>query len=254
MICFRNIQYSYNGNIFSIITIITILYISTIQSIILAQSPQVIFDNYLKNYGERKGLDKVSSLTMSGTVYDSQSNKFYQINYYKRIPGLYRYERIEGSDTTFVCYDGIKGCIGSVPERPAITHLSKLLQSNGKKFTTESLINDYLEIGEKTLLKKVITTDSCQLYELEYSINNTNKYFYIDIVNYFLFREITIDKMQNTQLMVDYGNYKKIQDLYLPFSIKETHTKNGIITDYSLKNYSEIVLNKEIKDALFKCP
>lgn len=220
---------------------------------IYAQTAESIHNEYLGNYGNKSVIDSIYSVFLSGEGFDSQTKESYTLNVYKQLPLFSCYERIVYSDTTYFIFDGQKSCIGSKPERHAITILNRLFASNQSYFRIDQLFNEYVYVGKQCMFMGIVTENNTEFYRLDYKDEKFAKFFLIDTLTNNLVKESTLNIISNAKTETVYSDFQIIQNIKMPMQEFSQHSIDGRSTSTSTIKFKSVIFNKNIDKQKFLC-
>lgn len=227
----------------------------------IAQDLNVIYKKHIESLGGAEKIQKVATVTMFGMSFNEWNRSNTKSITYRSLPNLSRHEDIKGEDTTFACFDGHHNCIGSKPERSAITRIAQMQKENAKTVKpSEGLVSRLILFeGQKGNVIPV-KTDSCVVYEITFEDDVQKDIFYIDSNHFFIQKHTFIQRHLVSGKLVSYSSthvysdYKAIEGIYFPTKViswLETDERPFLRTT---TKYIDIKLNDPLDPALFRCP
>lgn len=216
-----------------IILIATIL----ITTIFSAQTAKQIIDKNIENTGGLTNWKLLNSIILQGKVILGVNDE-YPMRIYQQRPNLTKTVVYVGNKENVIeGFDGKKGYV--------MNYVVNKLQVQ-KDYVVESFDTDYLDFENKgftaqVLGKEKVGDKDCYKVELTKNVNKTIYFF--DVQNYYLLKEVKKDET----LM--YSDFKKVNNLVMPFKLESTSTKKD--GDYVMILY-KIEVNKAFPANTFK--
>ena len=222
---------------------------------VTAQDLATIFKKHIENLGGAEKLQKVTTVTMTGTAINEWNGAAEKAISYRKVPYLSRYEGIIGTDTTFACFDGQKSCLGSKPERPAISRIAQMQKENTKVVKpNEGVVSNFLLFEGQHGNVTAIQTDSCIVYEVTFEDSMQVGRFYIDSKHFFIQKHTLLYKEVGSNSIQLYENYREFDGIFFPTKIISWLELDGYDFARKTSEYTTIKLNKALDTALFRCP
>ena len=216
-----------------------VLLIATIliTTIFSAQTAKQIFDKNIENTGGITQWKLLNSIVLQGKVILGVDDE-YPMRIYQQRPNLTKTVVYVGNKENVIeGYDGKNGY--------AMNYVVNKLQIQ-KDYVVENFDTDYLDFESKgftaqVLGKEKVGDKDCYKVELTKNVNKTVYYF--DVQNFYLLKEVKKDET------LVYSDYKKVNNLIMPFKIESsTPKKEG---DYVMILY-KIEVNKAFPANTFK--
>ena len=216
-----------------------VLLIATIliTTIFSAQTAKQIFDKNIENTGGITQWKLLNSIVLQGKVILGVDDE-YPMRIYQQRPNLTKTVVYVGNKENVIeGYDGKNGY--------AMNYVVNKLQIQ-KDYVVENFDTDYLDFESKgftaqVLGKEKVGDKDCYKVELTKNVNKTIYYF--DVQNFYLLKEVKKDET------LVYSDYKKVNNLIMPFKIESsTPKKEG---DYVMILY-KIEVNKAFPANTFK--
>ncbi len=216
-----------------------VLLIATIliTTIFSAQTAKQIFDKNIENTGGITQWKLLNSIVLQGKVILGVDDE-YPMRIYQQRPNLTKTVVYVGNKENVIeGYDGKNGY--------AMNYVVNKLQIQ-KDYVVENFDTDYLDFESKgftaqVLGKEKVGDKDCYKVELTKNVNKTIYYF--DVQNFYLLKEVKKDET------LVYSDYKKVNNLIMPFKIESsTPKKEG---DYVMILY-KIEINKAFPANTFK--
>lgn len=216
-----------------------VLLIATIliTTIFSAQTVKQIFDKNIENTGGITQWKLLNSIVLQGKVILGVDDE-YPMRIYQQRPNLTKTVVYVGNKENVIeGYDGKNGY--------AMNYVVNKLQIQ-KDYVVENFDTDYLDFESKgftaqVLGKEKVGDKDCYKVELTKNVNKTVYYF--DVQNFYLLKEVKKDET------LVYSDYKKVNNLIMPFKIESsTPKKEG---DYVMILY-KIEINKAFPANTFK--
>jgi hypothetical protein len=216
-----------------------VLLIATIliTTIFSAQTAKQIFDKNIENTGGITQWKLLNSIVLQGKVILGVDDE-YPMRIYQQRPNLTKTVVYVGNKENVIeGYDGKNGY--------AMNYVVNKLQIQ-KDYVVENFDTDYLDFESKgftaqVLGKEKVGDKDCYKVELTKNVNKTVYYF--DVQNFYLLKEVKKDET------LVYSDYKKVNNLIMPFKIESsTPKKEG---DYVMILY-KIEINKAFPANTFK--
>ena len=216
-----------------------VLLIATIliTTIFSAQTAKQIFDKNIENTGGITQWKLLNSIVLQGKVILGVDDE-YPMRIYQQRPNLTKTVVYVGTKENVIeGYDGKNGY--------AMNYVVNKLQIQ-KDYVVENFDTDYLDFESKgftaqVLGKEKVGDKDCYKVELTKNVNKTVYYF--DVQNFYLLKEVKKDET------LVYSDYKKVNNLIMPFKIESsTPKKEG---DYVMILY-KIEINKAFPANTFK--
>jgi hypothetical protein len=204
---------------------------------IFAQTAKEIIDKNIELSGGLTNWKLLNSVLLQGRVILGVKDE-YPIKIYQQRPNLTKTViTIGGKDMAIEGYDGTKGY--------AMNYATNKVQEY-PEYVAESFDNDFIDwenkgFDAKYLGKEKIGNIYCHKVELTKNVNKNLYYF--DTKSYMLLREIKKDET------LDYSEYKKIGNFFMPFRIESSSTKKD--GDYVML-LNRIDINKVFPSNIFK--
>ena len=208
-----------------------------ITTIFSAQTAKQIFDKNIENTGGLTNWKLLNSIVLQGKVILGVNDE-YPMRIYQQRPNLTKTVVFVGNKENII--EGFDGKNGY-----AMNYVVNKLQIQ-KDYIPESFDTDYLDFESKgftaqVLGKEKVNDRDCYKVELTKNVNKTVYYF--DVQNFYLLKEVKKDET------LIYSDYKKVNNLILPFRIESsTPKKEG---DYVMVLY-KIEINKAFPANTFK--
>lgn len=216
-----------------IFLIVTIL----LTTLFSAQTAKQIFDKNIENTGGLTNWKLLNSIVLQGKVILGVNDE-YPMRIYQQRPNLTKtVVYVSNKENVIEGYDGKNGY--------AMNYVVNKLQIQ-KDYIPESFDTDYLDFENKgftaqVLGKEKVNDRDCYKVELTKNVNKTIYYF--DAQNFYLIKEVKKDET------LVYTDYKKVNNLVMPFRIESsTPKKEG---DYVMILY-KIEVNKAFPANTFK--
>ena len=216
-----------------IILIATIL----ITTLFSAQTAKQIIDKNIEITGGLTQWKLLNSIVLQGKVILGVDDE-YPMRIYQQRPNLTKTVVYVGNKENVIeGYDGKNGY--------AMNYVVNKLQIQ-KDYVVENFDTDYLDFESKgftaqVLGKEKVGDKDCYKVELTKNVNKTIYYF--DVQNFYLLKEVKKDET------LVYSDYKKVNNLIMPFKIESsTPKKEG---DYVMILY-KIEINKAFPANTFK--
>ena len=208
-----------------------------ITTIFSAQTAKQIFDKNIENTGGLTNWKLLNSIMLQGKVILGVDDE-YPMRIYQQRPNLTKTVVYVGNKENVIeGYDGKNGY--------AMNYVVNKLQVQ-KDYVVEGFDTDYLDFENKGFTAQVLGKEKvgdrdCYKVELTKNVNKTIYYF--DVQNFYLLKEV---KKEETLV---YSDYKKVNNLIMPFKIESsTPKKEG---DYVMILY-KIEVNKAFPANTFK--
>ena len=208
-----------------------------ITTIFSAQTAKQIFDKNIENTGGLTNWKLLNSIVLQGKVILGVNDE-YPMRIYQQRPNLTKTVVFVGNKENII--EGFDGKNGY-----AMNYVVNKLQIQ-KDYIPESFDTDYLDFENKgftaqVLGKEKVNDRDCYKVELTKNVNKTIYYF--DVQNFYLLKEVKKDET------LIYSDYKKVNNLIMPFRIESsTPKKEG---DYVMVLY-KIEINKAFPANTFK--
>lgn len=208
-----------------------------ITALLSAQTPKQIFDKNIENTGGVTQWKLLNSIMLQGKVILGVNDE-YPMRIYQQRPNLTKTVVFVGNKENVIeGYDGKNGY--------AMNYVVNKLQVQ-KDYVVENFDTDYLDFESKgftaqVLGKEKVGDKDCYKVELTKNVNKTVYFF--DVQNFYLLKEVKKDET------LTYSDYKKVNNLMMPFKIESaTPKKEG---DYVMILY-KIEVNKAFPANTFK--
>ena len=208
-----------------------------ITTIFSAQTAKQIFDKNIENTGGLTNWKLLNSIVLQGKVILGVNDE-YPMRIYQQRPNLTKTVVFVGNKENII--EGFDGKNGY-----AMNYVVNKLQIQ-KDYVVENFDTDYLDFESKgftaqVLGKEKVGDKDCYKVELTKNVNKTVYYF--DVQNFYLLKEVKKDET------LVYSDYKKVNNLIMPFKIESsTPKKEG---DYVMILY-KIEINKAFPANTFK--
>lgn len=187
--------------------------VMVVSCLINAQTAKEIIEKNIELSGGLTNWKLLNSVVLQGKV-TLGINDEYPIKIYQQRPNLTKTViTINKKETAVEGYDGKKGY--------AMNYATNKLQEY-PNYIAESFDNDFIDwenkgFEAKYLGKEKIGESYCHKVELTKNVNKTIYYF--DTKNYMLLKEA------KTEETLDYGDYRKVGALLMPFRLQSTSQK-----------------------------
>ena len=216
-----------------------VLLIATIliTTIFSAQTAKQIFDKNIENTGGITQWKLLNSIVLQGKVILGVDDEYPMRIYQQRPNHTKTVVYVGNKENVIEGYDGKNGY--------AMNYVVNKLQIQ-KDYVVENFDTDYLDFESKgftaqVLGKEKVGDKDCYKVELTKNVNKTVYYF--DVQNFYLLKEVKKDET------LVYSDYKKVNNLIMPFKIESsTPKKEG---DYVMILY-KIEINKAFPANTFK--
>ena len=216
-----------------------VLLIATIliTTIFSAQTAKQIFDKNIENTGGITQWKLLNSIVLQGKVILGVDDEYPMRIYQQRPNHTKTVVYVGNKENVIEGYDGKNGY--------AMNYVVNKLQIQ-KDYVVENFDTDYLDFESKgftaqVLGKEKVGDKDCYKVELTKNVNKTIYYF--DVQNFYLLKEVKKDET------LVYSDYKKVNNLIMPFKIESsTPKKEG---DYVMILY-KIEINKAFPANTFK--
>ncbi len=224
-----------------------------------AQTVENVISHNLAARGGLKQIEKVHSIQMSG--YANMNGISAPFIIFMERPEKLRIELTMRNDTIVQAYDGHNGW-AKIPQgdRSVIQSMTPTeARSLKEQADFDGPLVNYKQKHNKVALQGKAMVDSIDSYKLIVQNPKGDKTtMFVDSRTYHIIREVTRKKMSATnpvssymaEIETNYGDFRKIQGLILPYSIETLVDGNKIS---SLK-INSIHLNTSFPDSLFTKP
>lgn len=202
-----------------------------------AQTAKQIIDKNIEVTGGLTNWKLLNSIVLQGKVILGVNDE-YPMKIYQQRPNLTKtVVYISNKENVIEGFDGKNGY--------AMNYVVNKLQVQ-KDYVAESFDTDYLDYEMKGFSAQVLGREKVNdrdCYKIELTKNVNKTIYYFDVQNYYLLKEIKKDET------IVYSDYKKVNNLIMPFRIESsTPKKEG---DYVMILY-KIELNKAFPANTFR--
>lgn len=206
-------------------------------SFLSAQTAKQIIDKNLEVTGGQNNWKALSTIFLQGKVILGVKDE-YPTKIYQQRPNLTKTTiSIADKESVIEGYDGKVGYVMNYK----VNHLQPQ-----KNYEVESFDSDFIDFESKGFSAQLLGKEKVkdrECFKIELSKNNNKTLYYFDVQNFLLIKEVKKDEA------LSYSDYKKVNNLLMPFRIESsTLKKDG---DYVMILF-KIEVNKTFPANTFK--
>jgi outer membrane lipoprotein-sorting protein len=231
-----------------------VLLVGLLAALCLPLSAQTVDEILSKNAQAHGGLEKlksIKSMKLTGKILAPPAPKV-AFAIQKKRPNFLRIDFSDRGKTAIQAFDGSGAWETSFLGGDPLPANDDELKDTRQDADFDGPLINYREKGETIELVGREDVNGTTAYKLKITLNDGSiQFFYLDAGNGLELKETRKTKQQGKEIEIitSFGNYKQIDGLMLPFSIKET--KGNVQQQITIE---KVETNTAIDDSIFKIP